>query len=334
MFANNGIEMFQVKSRAFADLTQTIKDCEKEGVSILIIDSITHVWKELIQSYDEKLHRKGRMQFQDWAIIKPEWQRGYVDPFLNSSLHILALGRAGYEWDYDWNEDGSKDLVKTGTKFKAEAEFGFEPSLVIEMERVSKNLETIESLKKDKQRKQTFKPKVGSQWVHRAHVLKDRSDTLDGQSFDDPTFMSFLPHFQSLNIGGQQLGVDTSRTSHDLFDAEGKPDWKREADAKKISLDTIQGWLTTYFPGSTASEKKAKLGILKFVFGKPSWEFVCSLNNELIQLGQRRVENILKNKDNIAILLGEVEGQIVEPPAIELPEEDDIPLNLGREVTA
>jgi hypothetical protein len=46
-------------------------------------------------------------------------------------------GRAGYEYDHEENEDGGKDLIKIGTKMKAEGEFGFEPSLVIEMERLT-----------------------------------------------------------------------------------------------------------------------------------------------------------------------------------------------------
>src|SRR4030042_237006 len=244
----NGIEMFQVKSRAFTDLTTTIKECEKDGIGVLIIDSITHVWKELVQSYDEKLKRHGRMQFQDWNLIKPTWQRDYVDLFLNSKLHIIVCGRAGYEWDYDFNEDGTKDLIKTGTKMKAEAEFGFEPSLVIEMERVSENKELVEEVKKDRQRKQIFKPKVGSQWIHRAHILKDRSDTLDGKSFDDPTFDNFIPHFQRLAIGGVHLGVDTSRTSQGLFDKEGRPEWAKTKEQCKITLEEIEGELVKFFP--------------------------------------------------------------------------------------
>src|SRR5690606_20607529 len=53
----DGLEVFQVKSRSFTDLLQTIKDCETDGVGVLIIDSITHVWRDLCDSYDKKLKR-------------------------------------------------------------------------------------------------------------------------------------------------------------------------------------------------------------------------------------------------------------------------------------
>lgn len=307
-----GIEMFQVKSRAFTDLTQTIKDCEAEGVGVLIIDSITHVWKDLVQSYDEKLKRHGRIQFQDWNLIKPTWQRDYVDLFINSKLHIIVCGRAGYEYDYDFNPDGTKDLIKTGTKMKAEAEFGFEPSLVIEMERISENRKLVEEVKKDKQRKQTFIPKVGSQWIHRAHVLKDRTDMLDGKSFDDPIFENFLPHFQKLNIGGEHLGIDTSRTSQDLFDIDGKPQWAKEKEMAKISLEEIEGELVKYFPGQAAKEKKAKMTMIEFVFATKSWTKVETMTSDALKMGLDRVRNILSVPQNIKILLGEDEGPLVE----------------------
>lgn len=337
-FKESGIDVFQIKSRSFSDLLETIRECERENIGVLIVDSITHVWRDLCDSYDKKLGRRGRLQFQDWAVIKGEWKQ-YTDLYVNSKLHLIVCGRAGYEYDYDFNEDGTKDLIKTDIKMKVESEFGFEPSLVVLMERTSENKEEIKEHlgktdRKAKEAKQTHKPSSGSKWIHRAYVLKDRTDTLDGQTFDYPTFDNFLPHFKALNIGGEHLGVDTSRTSENRFDNEGKPEWKKENDAKKIALDTIQGWLTTYFPGSTAGEKKAKLAILKYIWGKPSWEYVCNLRNDEVQAGLKRIETILKQEQNISILTGEIDGQIYEPEPELQKEEEDIPLNLGKQATA
>jgi hypothetical protein len=224
MLDKAGIKTYQVQSRAFSDLLTVIKECVDNKIAVLIIDSISHVWRELMDSYKKKLKRT-RLQFQDWDVIKGDWQV-YTDLFVNSTLDIIVCGRAGYEWDFDFNEDGSKDLVKTGTKMKVESEFGFEPSLVIEMERVPKNQEALDMIK-DRKKKQGFKPKIGSGWIHRAHILKDRTDTLNGKEFDYPSFDDFLPHFESLNIGGEHLGVDTTRTSEDRFNLEGRPDWKQ-----------------------------------------------------------------------------------------------------------
>jgi len=313
-----GIETFQVKKRSFSDLIQTIQDCEKDGVPVLIIDSITHVWRDLCESYDKKLQRRGKLQFQDWAIVKGEWKI-YTDLFVNSKLHILVCGRAGFEYDYDFNEDGTKDLIKTGTKMKVENEFGFEPSLVVEMERLTavkdelEETHEIKDIKKRQQRKQEIRTKDGSKWIHRAHILKDRTDTINGQSFDYPTFENFLPHFQALNIGGSHLGVDTSHSSEDRFDIEGRPEWKRNQEQKKITLEEIEGELVKFFPGSAAKEKRAKLDIIDKVFVTKSWTKVEGMELETLKLGLSRIRAILTTPKNIKILLGEEEGKIEEP---------------------
>lgn len=273
LFKEKGIQLLQAKTRSFTDLLTVISECEADGVKILIIDSITHIWRDLMDSYDKKLRRNGRLQFQDWKVIKGEWQN-YTDLFVNSKVHIVVCGRAGFEYDYDFNQDGSKDLVKAGTKMKVESEFGFEPSLVIEMERVSESKKEIEDMARTK--KQAYKPKIGSLWTHRAHVLKDRTNTINGQVIDNPTLEHFLPHLDVLNIGGKHLGVDTSRDSTDRFDNQGNTAWKREEKQKEIALEEIGEYLKQIFPSQTQGDKVSRMDLIELIFGKRSWSYVES----------------------------------------------------------
>jgi hypothetical protein len=92
---------------------------------------------------------------------------------------------------------------------KAEGEMGYEPSLLVLMER-RMEMDT----KTDR---------------HYAKVIKDRSTLLDGREFQDPTFECLIPHIQCLNLGGRQLGVDTSRTSVAMIPADIRDSggWKR-----------------------------------------------------------------------------------------------------------
>jgi hypothetical protein len=320
----SGIEVFQVKMRAFTALINTIKECVEINMPFLIIDSITHVWRDLMQSYDEKLNRRGKLQFQDWAIIKKEWQT-YTDLFVNSPLHIIVCGRAGYAYDYDFNEDGSKDLIKTGTKMKAEGEFGFEPSLVIEMERITENRKELDAIK-DRKKKQAYQPSRGSKSVHRAMILKDRSDTINGQVFeyshesDRTIFDDIKPHFELLNIGGMQLGVDT-QDSKDRFDIEGKPDWKREQEMKKIALEEIQGTMVALWPGTDKDSKKAKSDFVWFVFNTRSWSAV-----EALPLKDLEDVKKLLTKFEEAYTISDTKDIAVVWREILMQEEDDIPL--------
>lgn len=315
-FADAGMETYQHKGRAYSDLLTYIKECEEAGIGILIIDSITHVWRDLCDSYDRKLNRHGRLQFQDWKAIKDEW-RNYTDAFVNSKLHIIVCGRAGYEYDYDFNEDGTKDLIKTATKMKVETEFAFEPSLVLEMERTSESKEGIKehlgkSDRKSKEAKQTHKPQTGSKWIHRAYVLKDRTDTLNGQTFDYPTFADFKPHFDALNIGGEHLGVDTTRTSEDRFTIEGKPKWKADKDRAEIALEEIKAEVDRYFPSNSAIEKKAKINLSQKVFGTASGKALEGMSYMVLENGLKRIRDILTVPENTPENIAA--NQIIEPP--------------------
>ena len=91
-----GVELKVVKTRAFVDLLRAVDDAEKTG-SVLIVDSISHVWKELIETHltekrkNNKWRHQKKMQFEDWAVVKPLWG-GFTDRYINSRAHIIIAG--------------------------------------------------------------------------------------------------------------------------------------------------------------------------------------------------------------------------------------------------
>lgn len=235
----SGVPLFTAKTRAFSDLMLALQEAERES-SILLIDSVTHFWTELCESYAKKRNRTRGLEFQDWAYLKKEWRR-FTDSFINTNLHVIICGRAGYEYDYFEDGSGKKQLEKTGIKMKAETEFGYEPSLLVLMER-----EKTPDMKKV---------------VRTAQVLKDRSRLIDGKSFANPGFKDFLPHIRFLNIGGAHIGVDTARTSEREIPLEGDRDKSRVY--RRIVIDEIQSLLILHFPGQTADEKRTKQALLR-----------------------------------------------------------------------
>ena len=183
----------------------------------------------------------------DWTLLKKKW-REFTDIYVNSSLHMIICGRAGYEYDFFEDEAGKKQIEKSGIKFKAEGEMGYEPDLLVLMER-RMNLET----KAD---------------VHTAHGIKDRSTLLDGKEAEDPTFDFFLPHIKSLNLGGRHFGVDTSRTSEGAIPTD-KKDWNPVQ--RRIVLDEIGDLMTMHIPGMGAADKKRKVEMIRKHFDNASW---------------------------------------------------------------
>lgn len=257
-----GCDLVGVKSRALDDLMALTRECVNTNVSVLIVDSITHVWRELTDTFLRRLNedrkQRGwrevdRLEFHHWNKLKPIWYR-WTDLYLNAPLHIIICGRAGYEYEMPVNEEtGKRELVKVGTKMKTETEFGFEPSLLVEMERVP----VRESLRTEK-------------FIHRATVLGDRFGVLDAAVHDNPGFDFFLPHVERLTPGAANV-VDTDRASQIDVDADGNEAWRREKQAREILTEEIKGDFQKAWPGQTKEEKQARMEAMETCFGTKSW---------------------------------------------------------------
>ena len=267
-----GIEIFTAKTRTFADLVPAVTEAETNA-SVLIIDSITHFWREFTEAYQKKRNRS-RLQFEDWNYLKAEWGK-FTDAYVNSNAHIVLCGRAGFEYDYFEDDNGKRQLEKTGVKMKAEGEMGYEPSLLVLMEREMENMES-------------------KKIVRTANILKERFAVLDGQTFKNPTFSDFLPHIERLNLAGKQLGVDITRTSESTIPKDGLQSWQFEKQQAEIALDEIVEVINKHHGGMSADAKKAKADVLEKVFGTRSWERIKALKWPDVKHGRNEVWKLLE----------------------------------------
>jgi hypothetical protein len=312
IFQKHGIELMVSKTRAFEQLAKGIKEAPPI-FDILIIDSVSHFWVDIVESYRKKKN-VNRLAFQDWAILKPMWSNDFSTPFVTSALHIIVCGRAGFEYDYFEGDDGKMELYKTGTKMKAEGEFGFEPSLLIEMERI-KNPEATESYReaKTKDAKMRAAKQIANEreFVRKAIVLKDRSDIMDGMVFYNPSYDNFAPHWQSINIGGEHHPLEGGDSTN-LFDKDGVPQWKRDKEQAQIALEEIKAAIDKFMPGTTNVEKKAKIALAEKVFGTASGTKIEGMSYTILQQGLRRIRTIITVPENTPENIAA--GKIEEPP--------------------
>ncbi len=270
-------------------------------VSVAIVDSVTHPWRELCDTYLVQLNESRRrnnwqalqkLEFQHWAAIKNMWQP-WSDFFLNSPLHLIVCGRAGAIWEMEKNEEtGRKELTQAGTKMKVEGEFGFEPSLLVEMEREQKP-----------------DGKGGFKMLHSCTILGDRFNMLDGQTAINPTFEFFKPHIEQLKPGAH-APVNVENRTVTGADVEGHGDWEREKKRRTILCEEIQGVIVSKYPGQSADEKKAKADLLGKVFNTRSWTKVESMDALSLQEGLTRLR----------VELGEL-------PQTETPVQDEMPMD-------
>lgn len=262
LFEQHKIKLHVCKTRSFADLLVAVDEAEKNA-SILIADSITHFWDDLVESFKKKKNLS-RISLQNWGVIKPIW-RDFSTKYVTSNLHIIVCGRAGDVWDEVEDEEGVKELRRTGTRMRVEKELGYEPSLLVEME------------------KARLSNRKGAGWVHRAWVVKDRFNVVDSQHFDDPAFESFLPYVDLLNLGGTHKAIEQTQSSQELFDDRDNG-YERQRRAK-ILLEKIREELYVLFPRQSSEDKTSRSNLLKEIFDTRSWTEVEGKKLQELEIG-------------------------------------------------
>lgn len=307
LFRSQNIALEVAKKRSIDALLSVVPEAVKIS-DILIIDSVSHPYQDMLQSYLLKTKKK-RLAFQDWNVLKPMF-REFTDAYTVNPVHILVCGRSQGVWDYFKDDDGKMELHQIGTKMKVEKEMGYEPSLLIEMERVLRE---------------------GTKgWTHRATVLKDRNPhketTLDGKEFDDPTFADILPHIQCLNIGGEHQPVSLDDSQHMFNGDTGDTEWRKKEAARQIAWEEFSGFMGVSFPASTGGDKIAKLHLCQHIFGTTSGKALeANFSAEQYKSALVTAKAICSKAKNIQILMekGADMGKLeYETPALEpVPEE-------------
>lgn len=276
IFKNEKIEFVVAKTRAFKDVLTVIDEAQKD-CSVLIIDSITHIWNEMCESYCKKNNIQ-RVTLPHWQPVKRIW-KDYTDRYINSELHIIMAGRSADKWEHVEDDEGAKELQKVGTKMRGETQIGYEPSLLIEMEQYRQSA------------------KIGGGWVNRAWVVKDRWNLLNHKSFDfnhfdglkysEDSFKAFLPHIEMLNLGGKHRAIDMDRNSEDMFE-KNRTGADRHRKGKGL-LEEIKDEIHLLHPGQNADSKTKRIELLKEVFSTSSWTNIEVMQNEDLENGLKTI---------------------------------------------
>lgn len=262
-FDKAGIEVLTKESRTLRDLNTAIKTCEQGVADILVIDSLTHVWESFLTAYKNQ-KKRDNLYFQDWGIIKPRWKKDFSDLFVQSNLHIIFTGRAGYEYDETLNERGLKEITRSGIKMKVENETAYEPDMLILMERRE------DIVGKDKKT-----------W-REATILKDRTSKIDGKTFKNPSLTDFMP-FIDIMIDGVVKKRDEV-ISVDKFDSNEENSFA-EKRAREIAYEEIKGVFDSLALGTSKDEKKLKTDVVEYVFGTSSNTAIQSMKSEQLKEG-------------------------------------------------
>jgi hypothetical protein len=108
-----------------------IKACEDAGMEVIIIDSITHEWKYILEKVDE-LSKWAKNSFTAWWTATPFHDK-FVQAILQSKCHVITTVRS--KQDYDMVKDistGKTTIQKLWMKH--ESREGFEYELTVSLD--------------------------------------------------------------------------------------------------------------------------------------------------------------------------------------------------------
>ena len=93
---------------------QAIEAAQAAGYDVLIIDSLTHAWQELLEEIDKLAATKFRgNKWSAWSEGTPK-QRQLVDAILNFDGHVIATMRTKTEWLVETSSDGKMKPLRVG----------------------------------------------------------------------------------------------------------------------------------------------------------------------------------------------------------------------------
>jgi hypothetical protein len=221
----NDFDFYVIETSSLKEVIEVLESKEIDDFDVLIIDSITHLWEDAQNSYLEALKKskdprkrqrgeEGDIQFQDWAAIKKPYKK-LLNLILEQDKHIIFTGRLKNEYDYNKQ---SKQLIKSGERMDTERGTEYEPSILLKMVNNGSN---------------------------KAIVLKDRTNTIQGKTFDKPDITMLKEALKKLGKTHKVKVHDQDAYSEDLFDDNNvntntikeKINKKKEKDNGKLFKD-------------------------------------------------------------------------------------------------
>lgn len=110
---------------------EAIRECEKAGMEVIIVDSISHEWDgkggclEIVEALGGK--------YQDWAKVTPRHQ-AFIDSITQSTSHIITTVRRKQDYEMIKDNNGRIKVEKAGLKEVTREGFEYELTINLEMD--------------------------------------------------------------------------------------------------------------------------------------------------------------------------------------------------------
>ncbi|TCZ71432.1 AAA family ATPase [Flaviaesturariibacter aridisoli] len=110
---------------------EAIRACEKAGMEVIIIDSISQEWEgkggclEIVESLGGK--------YQDWARVTPRHQ-AFLEAILHSSCHVITTVRRKQDYEMIKEASGKVKVEKAGLREVTREGFEYELTINLELD--------------------------------------------------------------------------------------------------------------------------------------------------------------------------------------------------------
>lgn len=143
--------------KGISKLVQALNAAQQAGYNVVIIDSLSHAWQELLAEVDRLAQAKYRgNSWAAWSEGTPK-QRGLIDALLSYPGHVIATMRARTEWLADTSGKKGSAPVRVGLAPEQGKGIEYEFDLLMEI--------SVDNV---------------------AHIIKDRTGEFHGQVIDKP----------------------------------------------------------------------------------------------------------------------------------------------------
>jgi hypothetical protein len=220
--------------RTIGGYLKAIESAAAAKFDVLIIDSMTHAWQELLTEIDNiAAHQFKGNTWGAWRVGRP-LQRKFIDAILSYPGHIIATMRSDTEWALEQGNNGKMKPVKVGLKPIQDKGMDYEFDTVLEIST-----------------------------EHIATITKDRTGKFQDQTIDKPgkefgqAFAAWLGTNPTLAPAPAPSGFQQDMA--EAFGEDGNPLPDATADARPkltelndliethhIAEQTVNGWLAKY----------------------------------------------------------------------------------------
>lgn len=174
-----------LNTRSIMETVEAVESIDPNEHSVIILDSMTHLWESTTGAYNGKRMSNGGIPVQAWGDIKKPYKK-LMSLLVDGNFHAIICGREGVIMEKD--EDGDTEVV--GSKIKAEGETGYEPHIMGRLFHATAEGTQVNN-------------------VVSVFFEKDRTGVLSGKTIEWPNYSTIEPIVRYLN-GSHQGSIGTA----------------------------------------------------------------------------------------------------------------------------